>query len=56
MGQIAAQCVIDQIEGIAEYVPEIAIEPELVIRASSGPAPSPFGQPGTVHSDRQAHR
>ena len=43
MGQIAAQCVIDQIEGVAEYVPEIAIEPELIVRASSGPAPSLFG-------------
>jgi DNA-binding LacI/PurR family transcriptional regulator len=49
MGQIAAQCVIDQIEGIAEYVPEIAIEPELVVRASSGPVISPF--PGGKLSD-----
>jgi len=29
MGQIAAQTVVDQIEGRGEYVPEIAIEPEL---------------------------
>src|SRR5271155_512718 len=43
MGQIAAQCVLDQIEGISEYVPEIAIEPELIVRASSGPAPALFG-------------
>jgi len=43
MGKIAAQCVIDQIERVAEYVPEIAIEPELIVRASSGPAPSLFG-------------
>jgi DNA-binding LacI/PurR family transcriptional regulator len=47
MGQIAAQCVLDQIDGIAEYVPEIAIEPELVVRASSGPVTTPFG-PGKL--------
>jgi DNA-binding LacI/PurR family transcriptional regulator len=36
MGQIAAQTVVDQIEGRSEYVPEIAIEPEFVVRASTG--------------------
>jgi DNA-binding LacI/PurR family transcriptional regulator len=41
MGQIAAQTVVDQIEGRGEYVPEIAIEPEFVVRASTGAAPSP---------------
>jgi LacI family transcriptional regulator len=40
MGQIAAETVVDQIEGRGEYVPEIAIEPEFVARASSGTAPS----------------
>jgi LacI family transcriptional regulator len=40
MGQIAAQTVVDQIEERAEYVPEIAIEPEFVVRESTGPAPS----------------
>jgi LacI family transcriptional regulator len=40
MGQIAAQTIVDQIEGRAEYVPEIAIEPEFVVRASTGPVPS----------------
>jgi DNA-binding LacI/PurR family transcriptional regulator len=40
MGQIAAQTVVDQIEGRGEYVPEIAIEPEFVMRSSTGPAPS----------------
>lgn len=46
MGQIAAKTLIDQIEGKAEYLPEIAIEPEFVIRASTGPAPSrPAGLP-----------
>ncbi len=39
MGQIAAQTVVDLIEGRGEYVPEIAIEPEFVIRESTGPAP-----------------
>ncbi len=37
MGQIAAQTVVDLIEGRGEYVTEIAIEPELVVRASTGP-------------------
>jgi LacI family transcriptional regulator len=41
MGQIAAQTVVDLIEGRGEYVPEIAIEPEFVIRQSTGPAPDP---------------
>src|SRR5258705_1312773 len=40
MGQIAAQTIVDQIEGRAEYVPEIAIEPEFVVRASTCAAPS----------------
>lgn len=39
MGQIAARTVINQIEKTAEYVPEIAVEPELIIRASSGSVP-----------------
>jgi LacI family transcriptional regulator len=40
MGRIAAQTVVDQIEGRGEYVQEIAIEPEFVVRESTGPAPS----------------
>jgi DNA-binding LacI/PurR family transcriptional regulator len=40
MGQIAAHTVVDQIEGRGEYVPEIAIEPEFVVRSSTGPVPS----------------
>jgi len=35
MGQIAAQTVVDLIEGLGEYVPEIAIEPEFVVRDST---------------------
>jgi DNA-binding LacI/PurR family transcriptional regulator len=38
MGQIAAQTLVDQIEGRGEYVAEIAIEPEFVVRDSTGPA------------------
>lgn len=40
MGQIAAQTVVNLIEGRCEYVPEIAIEPEFVVRESTGSAPS----------------
>ena len=40
MGQIAAKSVIDQIEGLAEWAPEITIEPEFVVRGSTGPAHS----------------
>jgi DNA-binding LacI/PurR family transcriptional regulator len=39
MGNIAAKTVIDQIEGNAEYLAKIAIEPEFVVRASTGRAP-----------------
>jgi DNA-binding LacI/PurR family transcriptional regulator len=38
MGQIAAKTVIDQIEGNAEYLPEIVVEPELVVRSSTAAA------------------
>jgi len=38
MGQIAAQTVIDRIEGRGEYLAEIAIEPEFVTRESTAPA------------------
>jgi len=39
MGQIAAQTVIERIEERGTYQPEIAIEPEFVIRESTGRAP-----------------
>jgi DNA-binding LacI/PurR family transcriptional regulator len=35
MGKIAAQTVLDRIEDRAPFVPEIAIEPELVVRGST---------------------
>jgi DNA-binding LacI/PurR family transcriptional regulator len=38
MGQIAAQTLIDRIEGRAGYLAEIAIEPEFIVRKSTGPA------------------
>ena len=40
MGEIAAKTVIDQVEGNGEYVPEILIAPEFVVRSSTGPAAS----------------
>jgi len=40
MGRIAAKTLLDWIEARGEYTPEIAIEPELVIRNSTGPASS----------------
>jgi LacI family transcriptional regulator len=39
MGQIAAKALVDQIEGRGEYRQEIAIEPQFVVRDSTGPAP-----------------
>jgi DNA-binding LacI/PurR family transcriptional regulator len=39
MGQIAAQTVVDRIEKNGEFPHEIAIEPEFVPRASTGPVP-----------------
>jgi len=39
MGEIAASTLLDQIEKRSEYVPEIAIEPEFVVRRSTGAAP-----------------
>jgi DNA-binding LacI/PurR family transcriptional regulator len=38
MGEIAARTLLEQIEKRSEYVPEIAIEPELVVRESTGKA------------------
>ena len=52
MGQIAAQTVVDLIEGRGEFVPEIAIEPVLVARQSTGPVPSRLekSSAGSFHS------
>jgi DNA-binding LacI/PurR family transcriptional regulator len=51
MGQIAAQTVIERIEERGSYEPEIAIEPEFVVRESSGPAPEKH-VPATVEEER----
>jgi len=40
IGEIAAQTLLDRIEGKIKYVSEIAIEPELVVRQSTGRASS----------------
>ena len=37
MGRIAAQTLLDRIENSNEFIPEIAVEPELVSRRSTGP-------------------
>ena len=39
MGQVAAQSLLERIEGKKEYPAEIAIEPELIVRESTGKAP-----------------
>jgi LacI family transcriptional regulator, galactose operon repressor len=39
MGEVAAQTLLDRIEGKKEYPAEIAIEPELVVRESTANAP-----------------
>jgi LacI family transcriptional regulator len=39
MGQVAAEILLERIEGKQEYPPEIAIEPELIVRESTGKAP-----------------
>jgi len=41
MGRIAAKTLLDWIEGRSDYTPEIAVEPDLVIRSSTAPAPLP---------------
>ena len=37
MGRIAAQTLLDRIEDRAPYIPEIAVEPDLIIRNSTAP-------------------
>jgi LacI family transcriptional regulator, galactose operon repressor len=38
MGEIAARTLLDRLENSSEYVAEIAIEPELIVRQSTAPA------------------
>lgn len=39
MGELAARTLLNQIEGGSEVVPEIAVEPDFVVRRSTGRAP-----------------
>ena len=39
MGDVAAQVLLERIEGKKEYPPDIAIEPELIVRESTAKAP-----------------
>lgn len=40
MGEIAARTLLDRLDNHGSWVPEITIEPELVVRDSTGPAPT----------------
>lgn len=46
IGEIAARTLLDRIEGRVKHIPEISIEPELVVRRSTG-RPSPRLRLGT---------
>jgi LacI family transcriptional regulator len=52
MGEIAAKTLIDRIEGRAKYQSDIAIDPEFVVRASTGPASSLFTRRALKDIDR----
>jgi len=45
MGEIAASTLLDRIADRDQYAPEIAIEPQFVVRQSTGPAPTRRSQP-----------
>ena len=45
MGEIAARTLLDRIEQRGEYVPEIAIEPQFIVRESTALAPDKHAQP-----------
>ena len=40
MGQIAADALLTRIEDRGDWIPKIAVEPELIVRDSTGPAPA----------------
>lgn len=48
MGQVAAQTLLERIAGRDDYPPEIAIEPELVVRESTAKAPSAWENAGAT--------
>jgi DNA-binding LacI/PurR family transcriptional regulator len=39
MGEIAAETLVERIEGRKDYAQEIAVEPELVVRESTAQVP-----------------
>jgi DNA-binding LacI/PurR family transcriptional regulator len=45
MGEIAASTLLDRIADRGEYVSEIAVQPQFVVRQSTGPAPTHGSQP-----------
>ncbi len=51
MGRIAAETLVQRIEGNAKYVPEIAIAPEFVLRQSTAPACLRPAKPSLRSSD-----
>ncbi len=56
MGELAAKTLVQQIEGRSESTSQITVEPELVVRASTGPARSPFAASGIPDANRIAAR
>lgn len=40
MGELAARALLNRIEGVGEFVQEIAVEPDFVVRCSTGKAPA----------------
>jgi LacI family transcriptional regulator len=51
MGEIAARTLVEQIEGLADSTHQITVEPEFVVRASTGPAPSLLGKFAAPEAD-----
>jgi DNA-binding LacI/PurR family transcriptional regulator len=39
MGELAVDMLVERIEASKEMEPEIAVQPEIVVRESTGPAP-----------------
>jgi LacI family transcriptional regulator len=52
MGEIAARTLLDRVEEKVEYVPEISVEPEFVVRNSTAPISSRRAMASTTESIR----
>ncbi|MFZ0910262.1 MAG: LacI family DNA-binding transcriptional regulator [Candidatus Acidiferrales bacterium] len=52
MGEIAAKTLVQQIEGRIDSTHQIIVEPEFVVRASTGPAPSTNGKRAIADAGR----